>query len=353
MKIKLIAPARKPEWGESFWDMRGGAKLIRRRYSVIPLALPTLAALTPPHIKVEITDENIEAINFSEKVDLVGITFNTPLATRAYEIAREFKAKGITVIGGGMHASALPDEALRYVDSVVVGEAENVWVKLLNDFRDGKLQKVYHSLEKPSLENSPIPRWDLTKYQYYTYFTIQTARGCPFNCEFCSVKTFFGDRIRYKSIENILEEMKFIKSLDSSRQFVFADDNIVSNAPRAKQLFEALIPLNLRNWAGQAPITIYKDVELLNLLYESGCRQLLIGLETLDDDNLGMMGKQRVNVVKEYQRAISVIHSHGIAVMGCFIVGNDHDDRQVFKKIYNFIMDNNVGLPQITILSVL
>jgi len=348
MKIKLIAPGNRIS---NFWDMKTAARLINKKYGGAPLALPTIAAFTPKDIQINIVDENIEPISFSEQVDLVGVTFNTPLAIRAYEIATEFKNRGVTVIAGGMHASALPEEALKYVDSVVIGEAENIWLDILNDFKCGELKKIYTSEIKPDLQECFIPRWDLTKYKYYNYFTVQTSRGCPFNCEFCSVKVFFGDKIRFKPIDNIINEIKFLQSLDPYKQFIFADDNITANFSRAKQLFEALIPLKIRSWWGQAPISIYKDKELLDLMYKSGCRQLLIGLESITQKNLELMDKDKINKIDEYCIALRKIYDAGIAVSAGFILGNDFDDEKVFKKIYDFVMDIPIALPQLTILT--
>ncbi|MBC8388705.1 MAG: B12-binding domain-containing radical SAM protein [Actinobacteria bacterium] len=291
-----------------------------------------IAALTPLEVEVSLTDENVTVIDFQKEIDLVGITTLTITAKRAYEIADTFRAKGVKVILGGSHPSALPKEASQHADAVVIGEGEGIWANVIKDFKANKLQRIYSQRKQPSLLNLPIPRRDLfADGAYYFRNTISTTRGCPNACSFCSVTSFFGHTYRCRPVEEILKE---IKTLNHKKLIVFVDDNIAGNPKFAKELFRALVPYKLK-WVAQASVTIARDDELLKLAAASGCMILLIGFETLSPDNLAAMGK-RVNVVDEYEMVIRKIHSHGIAIHGFFILGLDEDDEYVFERTVRF-----------------
>ncbi len=320
MKLELIVPATQEN-------------LLNRKKTPGPhLGLAMVAALTPPEVEVSITDENVTDIDFQKQIDLVGITAMTITADRAYKIADTFRERGVKVILGGSHPSALPKEASQYADAVVIGEAEGIWTNVIEDFKANKLKKIYRQRERPSLLNLPIPRRDLFIDGAYLFMnSISTTRGCPHACSFCSVTSFFGNTYRCRPIEEILKE---IETMNYKRLMWFIDDNIVGNPRFAKELFRALIPFKLK-WAGQASVTIAKDDELLKLASESGCMILLIGFETLSPDNLVAMGK-RVNVVDKYEMVIRKIHSYGIAIHGFFILGLDDDDEDVFERTVRF-----------------
>ena len=201
MKLELIVPATQEN--------------IRRRKKglIPPLGLAMVAAVTPPEVEVSLTDENVTDIDFQKEIDLVGITALTVTAPRAYEIADNFRARGVKVILGGVHPSALPEEASQHADAVVIGEAEGIWPNLVNDFKANKLQRVYRQHEQPSLLNLPIPRRDLfAKGAYYFRNTLSTTRGCPYACSFCSVTSFFGHTYRCRPVEEILKEIKTLFS---------------------------------------------------------------------------------------------------------------------------------------------
>jgi len=296
------------------------------------LGLAMVAALTPPEVEVSLTDENVTAIDFQKEIDLVGITALTITAKRAYEIADTFRAKRVKVILGGSHPSALPKEASQHADAVVIGEAEGIWENVIEDFNANKLQRIYSQCKQPSLLNLPIPRRDLfTNGAYYFRNTISTTRGCPNACSFCSVTSFFGHTYRCRPVEEILKE---IETMNYKKLICFVDDNIVGNPKFAKELFRALVSYKLK-WIAQASVTIARDDELLKLAAASGCMSLLIGFETLSQDNLAAMGK-RVNVVDKYEKVIRKIHSHGIAIHGFFILGLDEDDEYVFERTVRF-----------------
>jgi len=354
MKLTLINPSRKKYNINVFWDFKFLTKLSGgKAFTPISLALPTLAALTPPDIEISIIDENAENINFDEKVDLVALTAMTPYAPRAYEIADAFKERGVKVVIGGIHASMLPEEAAEHADAVVIGEAEEIWEKIIEDFKQNQLQKFYRADRRPNLEKIPIPRWDLlNKYQYFNY-AIQSTRGCPFDCDFCSVWSFLGKEIRCKQIEQVLKEVKLIQENQRKKFFktiFFAEDNIISNRNHAKNLFKALIPLKLEHWVCQATINIAKDKELLELLKESNCRSIFIGFESLIQESLVAYGK-RVNKVEEFHLAIETINSYGIDIIGSFILGGESDDESVFQKTIDFINETNMAFAMINILT--
>jgi radical SAM superfamily enzyme YgiQ (UPF0313 family) len=349
MKLRLIVPVKKgserENWNGNFNSLMSGIE----RYSYITLALPTLAALTPPDFEVKITDENIEKIDFEEKTDIVGITCNTHTIIRAYEIADEFRKKGVRVILGGIHPSMLPDEAIQHSDAVVIGEAENVWAGLLKDFKEGNLKRFYKSQEKPSLDNVPIPRWDLLKNEKYVSHVIQTTRGCPYECEFCSVKPMLGTKIRYKPVENVLREIETLTGIQN-KLILFADDNIMGNRENTKELINRLIKLNI-TYIVQIPISIAKDDEMLELFAKSKCKKFYIGFESIFGENLKQMNKAKCNKAEEYAENIEKIQSYGIEVYGSFIFGYDFDDESVFEKTVKFINDTNIANPVVTVLT--
>jgi radical SAM superfamily enzyme YgiQ (UPF0313 family) len=297
-----------------------------------PLGLAMVAAITPPEVEVSLTDENVTVVDFQKETDLVGITALTITAQRAYEIADTFRARGVKVILGGVHPSALPEEASQHADAVVIGEADGIWPNLINDYNSNRLQRVYRQRERPSLLNLPIPRRDLfAKGAYYVTNTVSTTRGCPYSCSFCSVTSFFGHTYRCRPVEEVLKE---IETLNPGKLVAFVDDNIVGNPKFAKELFRALAAYRIK-WIAQASVTIAANDELLKLAAASGCQALLIGFETLSPANLAVVGK-RINVVDDYQTVIRKIHSHGIAIHGFFLLGLDEDDEDVFKRTVRF-----------------
>jgi radical SAM superfamily enzyme YgiQ (UPF0313 family) len=310
------------------------------------LTLPIVAALMPPDVEVTIKDENVEALDFSNGIDLVGITALTPTAPRAYEIAREYRRRGIPVVLGGLHPSLVPAEASQHADAVLIGEAEGVWEEMLRDFRVGKLRKFYQSSEKPNLANLPLPRRDLANNGAYVNIPkVETSRGCPFDCSFCSTTVFFGRKIRYRPVDDVVNELKKIKP-----PFVFfTDNNIVGNIKYAKELFRALIPLKIK-WLSQGSLNFVRDDELLRLARDSGCVGMLIGFESLSPAAIEGMGK-KVNRVEEYGRAVKKLHRYRIGTIGCFVFGFDEDDEGLFKRTVKFIRKYNVDTPQFTVLT--
>ena len=321
MKLLMVAP----KWPEgSLW----GQIYFRFPY----LALTTLAALTDEDWEVSIVDENVDAINFSDLPDLAAISIMTPLAKRGYEIADYFREKGVPVVLGGIHPTMMKDEAKIHADSVVMGEAEKTWPFVLSDFKRGNLKPFYKSTNFSSLDRLPIPRRNLLNRKGYFFTnTIQATRGCPFDCEFCSVTSFYGRTYRVRPVEDVINE---IAHMEKGFLF-FVDDNIVGKPSYAKELFKALIPLKVK-WFTQASLNIVKDRKLLDLAQRSGCKGLFVGFESLSQENLKAMGKS-TNCVSEYKDAIKMLHDHGIGIQGSFIFGTDYDNKSVFSDVLRFI----------------
>ncbi len=317
--------------------------------AIPPLNLAIIARYTPEHYDVEIVDEAVEELDFDAPADLVGITCMTPLAPRAYEIAARFRARGVPVVMGGIHVSYMTDEALRYADAVVVGEGENIWPRLLQDFERGQLQRVYRVSEPPDVEHLLMPRRDLLRGKYFVE-TVQTGRGCPINCNFCSVTAFNGSRTRLRSIDKVIEEINSIKS----KRIFIVDDNIVGTGARyikrAHELFTRLKDCD-KEWGGQTCLNIVEHDDLLKAARDSGCRGLLIGFESIDAGSLSAMHKP-VNLrpsTKNFSDAIKKIHDHGIAIIGCFIFGADTQDKDVFRRTVDFALENDIDAIQMTL----
>jgi radical SAM superfamily enzyme YgiQ (UPF0313 family) len=350
MRLRLIAPAKKPEWGEEFWGVTTLGPFIGTKFTSPPLGLVTLAALCPPDIEVAITDENVEPIDFDEQVDLVGITGTTPLAPRAYEIADAFRKRNVAVVLGGIHASMLPEEALQHADAVLIGEAESTWAGVIDDCREGRLRSFYSAKDFPALSDSPAPRWDLLQKGVYEYYSLQTGRGCPYDCDFCSVKIFNGRKYRHKPIENVVREVEALQRIATKKIIFFADDNLLAVPSYARRLMDALSPLGI-NWTCQVSANRLKDDSLLEAMYRAGCRQIFIGFESVSPVSLDSMKKDRVNKVDEYLEVVDKVHSHGLGICGSFVLGNDEDDESIFQKTSSFIEQANLAFSMINLLT--
>lgn len=359
MKLLLVNPSRGKNAKGDFWDFKFEKRVLNQT-SLIPLSLPTIAAATPEDVETVIIDEKVDDINLDEHFDLVGIGAMTPNITRAYEIADEFRERGVKVVFGGIHASMLPEEASEHADGVVIGEADYVWSDVINDFKEGNLKSTYQFTRYPDIEKIPAPRYDLVNPERYVIDQVQTARGCPFDCEFCSVKAFSGKEFRFKNVEQVIREIEtlspyyemnaFGHKLKLPKTLLFADDNIVGNKSYARKLFNALIPLKLNDWYCQSSINVGRDKEMLALMKEAGCHAMIIGIESVVEDSLIGMDK-RINKVDKYYECINNIQSAGIKVFGSFVLGNDSEDDAIFEKTVEFIKDNNLIYNAINILT--
>ena len=322
-----------------------------------------MAAVTPPDVEVKIVDEAFQKVDFDEKVDLVGITAQTPVVPRAYEIAEEFKKRGVPVVMGGVHASMLPEEALQHVDAVLVGEAEEVWPDLIEDLRKGQLKRIYQGNGFVDSSKLPLPRRELLNEKFYFPLKpLETTRGCPHRCDFCGVSKFFGFRYRNRPISEIERELEtlfkegqvmnpvlrkilslFSKDLPyflKRRLLYIIDSDVASNKRFCLELLSLLKEFDLR-WWGHAPVSVAFDQKLLEGFSQSGCIALNIGFESFSTKNLQTMGKG-FNQPSRYAEGVKRIHDQGIGIMGTFIVGLDDDDPGVFQRIIDFCINEKL-----------
>ncbi|MCX6629047.1 MAG: radical SAM protein [Candidatus Solibacter sp.] len=344
MRILLILPA-----GENVRVTSARPEVPKRamlRFSV--LSLTVVAALTPRRHEVRIVDENVEPIDFASDVDLVGITFMTALAPRAYEIASRFRARGIFVVGGGFHPTLCSAEAVEHLDAVVVGDAEGAWERLLQDVEAGQARKVYAGETCPQREmRTPVPRRDLlapTAKYYVTINAVQTGRGCQHACRYCSVTAFHQQQYRQRPVAEVIAELRGVP-----RDFIFVDDNIVRSPEYARELFREMLPLR-KHWVGQCSIEIADDAELLQLAHTAGCRGLFIGIETVNQDNLASVGKQ-FNDSDRYGVRLRRIRRQGIGVVAGMIVGLDKDEPGIFESCLGFLQRQRIDALQLNILT--
>ncbi len=336
-KLLLINPSYRN-------DVLEGVKVL----SAPPLSLATIAGCTKGDYEITILDEHLQIIDFNIPADLVGITCMTPLAPRAYQIAAEFRNRNIPVILGGIHASMLPQEAAQYVDSVVTGEAEEIWPQVLKDFEAGSLQSIYHG-GRVKVENIVRPRHDLLSKKYFIP-TVQTSRGCPYNCDFCSVTRFNGGTYRLRPVKDVIEEIKGL----SQRRFFFTDDNIIGSGEkcikRSFQLFDELSELKAE-WGSQICITIADNDKLLKAAADSGAKWFFIGFESVNPQSLLDYNK-KVNFnngTLKFKEAIKKIQNQGIAVVGGFILGSDNDTQSVFNQCVEFVEQTGIDVANYTI----
>ena len=341
MKILLVLPAAE--------HLRATNQSVPKRkmlrFSV--LSLTTVAALTPPNHEVAICDENVQPLDFDTPCDVVGVTFMTALAPRAYEIAAEFRRRGKTVVAGGFHSTFRPEEAAEHFDTVVIGEAEGIWPRVLEDIEQGRLARFYRSAELPDLAATPIPRRDLTaaaSRYYVTTNAVQTGRGCRHGCKFCSITAFARGTHRSRPLEHVLEELKSVP-----RNFMFVDDNIIGDPDYAKRLFRAMAPMKKR-WISQCSLKIADDPELLDLARAAGCQGLFVGVETLSQENLDAVDKG-FNDEHGYFQRIAAIQIKGIGVQAGIIVGLDGDDVTVFERTLRFLQQAHINALQLAILT--
>jgi radical SAM superfamily enzyme YgiQ (UPF0313 family) len=322
VKIELIIPA------------------VEENARIPNLALPILAALSPADVEIYFTDDLLTPIDLEKdlkEVDLVGITVLSKTALRAYKIADAYRKKGIPVVLGGIHPTALPEEVKEHADSVVIGEAEEVWPHLIEDIRIGNLKPFYRQEGYTELSKIPIPRRDiLPRRGYLPLDVVQVTRGCPFRCEFCTVQKFFGEAYRFRPISDVVDEVRRLPH----RWMMFNDDNIIGNPSYSKELLKALIPLK-KKWFGQASLSGLKEIENIKLLAKSGCNSLFIGFETLSQKNL-MKSQKFQNDPSEYRNIIESLHHYGIAICGSFVFGFDEDDPSVFEETVSFAIQTKL-----------
>jgi radical SAM superfamily enzyme YgiQ (UPF0313 family) len=338
IKIALISPKG------PLYRHRGGIWKKSLRYQ--PLTLTTLAALIPSEIPVELElfDEGIADVPLELDADLVGLTVITGTAMRAYELADHFRQRGIRVVLGGPHVTLIPEDAQPHADAIVAGYAEDSWPQLLRDFAAGRLQPRYDQGPELSLADRPFARRDLSpSNRYLTNNVFEATRGCIHNCDFCVVPTAWGRKPYLKPVEQVVADIRH----HGAHKLIFVDLNIIADRKYALSLFKALIPLKVQ-WYGLATVLLTNDLELLAMAGRSGCRGLLMGLESISPQNLRQSHKG-FNSPEKYVQVVERLHEHGIALQGCFVFGLDGDEPDIFLKTAEFAVQARIDLPRFAV----
>jgi len=328
-----------------------GALFQTGKRRMIGLSLPYLAALTPKEWQVQVFDERLAPVDFDAPCDVVAITVWTRFSKRAYEIAAEYKKRGIPVLMGGPHTYFYGDEVAKHCDAYAVGEADNIWAGMLADAAAGQLQKVYQQFPLPDMKGLPRPRYDLISFKHYPrprVFQVQTTRGCPFGCDFCEETVLYGKKFRSRPVDEVVEEIRYIKSLGSSIIF-FADSVFAGTKRNCQQVLEALVPLKIR-WASLWPMNYCADNALIKLAKQSGCMHMNMGMESVDADTLASM-KKRQNKVQHYDQALANLNHNGITYSLNFVFGWDTESDSVYEATLRYLEENHVPMAFFNILN--
>jgi radical SAM superfamily enzyme YgiQ (UPF0313 family) len=340
IKIALISPKG------PLYRHRGGIWKKSLRYQ--PLTLTTLAALIPSDIAadLQLIDEGINDVPLDLDADLIGLTVLTGTAKRAYELSDHFRSRGKTVVLGGPHITLIPEDAQPHADSIVVGYAEDAWPQLLRDFSTGCLQPRYNQAPGLDLANRPFARRDLLPSKnYLTNNVFEATRGCIHNCDFCVVPTAWGRKPFQKPVEEVVADIR----QHGARKLIFIDLNIIADREYALRLFRALAPLKVQ-WYGLSTVLLVNDKELLEAASLSGCRGLLMGLESISPQNLRQNHKG-FNSPDKFADVVKRLHEHGIALQGCFVFGLDQDEPDVFLKTAEFAVEAKIDLPRFAVVT--
>ncbi len=310
----------------------------RSRDALEPVVFAILRAITPPDVECILYDERIEAVPLDEDTDLAAITVETFTARRAYQIASHYARRGVPVVLGGFHPSFCPHEALQFAHAVVIGDAEDVWPRVLEDARRGQLRRIYRGGRAP-LDGLRVDRSIFAGKAYRPVTLVQYGRGCRYACDFCSIHAFYGTSLRWRGLDRVVEELA-----QSGRRFVFlTDDNLLNDRRRLTELLAAIRPLHL-HWSCQASIDVAADRSLVRQMADSGCLTVMVGFESLHEANLVQMRKSWQRQCGTYDELIGVLRDHGIMVYGGFVLGYDHDTPDSFKSTLDFALRNKLFL---------
>jgi radical SAM superfamily enzyme YgiQ (UPF0313 family) len=340
LRVALISPKG------PLYRHRGG--IFRKSLRYQPLTLTTLAALIPSELKIELMliDEGIQEVPDRLDVDLAGFTVITGTAPRAYELSDRLRSQSISTVLGGPHVTLVPEDAQPHADTIVVGYAEDTWPQLLRDFAEGRMKPRYDQSADLDLANRPFPRRELLpRRRYITSNVFEATRGCVHNCDFCVVPSAWGRKPYQKPVSDVVEDIR----RQGARKLIFVDLNLIADRDYAVRLFTALVPLRAQ-WYGLATVLLAEDEELLDLAQRSGCRGLLMGLESISPENL-RASRKGFNSPERYARVVERLHAHGIALQGCFVFGLDGDDPDVFLKTARFAVEAKIDLPRFAIVT--
>jgi radical SAM superfamily enzyme YgiQ (UPF0313 family) len=323
--------------------------------SLPSLGLLTLAGMTPEHIEVEYVEvpDPSSLTHLPGDFDAVAISSFSAQIKEAYKLADRYRDAGVKVFMGGLHVTARPNEALQHADSVLIGEGESLWPRMLDDWHKNRLQPCYDA--RPfnfDFAHSPMPRFELLDVGKYNRLTVQTQRGCPYNCDFCGASIRLNPRFKPKPIPRVIEEIHRIKEMWSHPFIEFADDNTFADKSHGRELVRALLPEGLR-WFTETDISIARDPELLAMMKDAGCAQILIGLESPSAglDGLEHKANWKLKQRENYRRAIETIQDAGVTVNGCFVLGLDGQDTTCFDAVFEFVRETGLYEVQITVMT--
>mgnify|MGYP005849798711 CR=1 FL=1 len=317
------------------------------------LSLLTIAGLTPDDYEVHFIDEDHGAtVPFDTAYDVVAITGMTQQIYRGYEIADRFRQNGSYIVFGGIHTTIMPDEVAQHADTVMIGEGEDIWLQFLKDYENGSPKARYGSGTYVDMTRSPVPRYDILNKELYKSYSVQTTRGCPRTCNYCTLPRMYGNTFRHKTIGQVLDEVKAIQRFDANSFVFFADDNMFIKKDYSKELLRELATLDIL-WGTQTDISVAYDDELLTLLYHSGCHWLFIGFENVTQGGLDLLdaNQWKAKQLDDYERSIERIHRHGINIWGSFMFGGDNDTLSVFENTLDFTVRNGIYSGSFTIMT--
>ena len=330
MRLTLI----KPRIFENFINQE---RLLNFSVIAQPLALAVLAGLTPDDVEIKCYDDRIEPIPYDEPTDVVGITVDTISAKRAYQISAEFRKRNVPIVMGGIHPTIVPQESILHCDAVVIGEAEAAWGEVIKHARDKKLKKFYGSRARAPLQGIQPDRSIFDGKKYFPLYPVEVGRGCAHRCNFCVVSAFFSHTYVARPVQDVLQDLRGLKK----RLIFFTDDNIIADPNRAKDFFRAIIPLKIK-WMGQSTISLAKDDELMELMSESGCQRLIIGLESVIPQTLKNMHKLPNIAIGDYAAALDRIRAHRISVCGSFLFGYGAEPANILEQTVLFALQNKL-----------
>ena len=339
MKIALMSPAG---------AMHRYNGMFHKGLHYAPITLALLAALVPKELDAEVViyDETAEAIPLDTDADVIAITCITGTSSRCYRYADYFRSLGKTVLLGGVHPTLMPHEAAEHADAVLTGLGEKTFPQALLDIRDGCLKPLYHGGGCPDIANRPLPRKDLlNKKKYITLNTVEAVRGCNHSCTFCAYPAAFGKGVITRPVEDVIAEIKSFKG----KEVIFPDVNLIADVKYAKELFTAMIPLK-KWWMGLTTTAIGHNDELLDIFQKSGCKGILVGFESVNQETQQGINKG-VNHVEEYKALMDKLHRRGIMVMGCFAFGADEDGPDVFRRTVELCVKAKIDLPRFSIIT--
>ncbi|MDH3583770.1 MAG: radical SAM protein, partial [Phycisphaerae bacterium] len=292
-----------------------------RTWKMQPIPSAMIAAMTPDDVDIRFYDDRLEAIDYDAPTDLVAISIETYTARRSYQIASEYRRRGVPVVMGGFHATLCPQEVQRHCESIVIGEAEGVFAELIDDYRHGTARKVYRSTGRPKLSVQP-DRSIFNGKRYLPIGLVEFARGCRFKCDFCAIQSVFKSTQTHRDVDMVTDEVRRVRR--PGQMIFFIDDNITSDLKAAKELMRALIPLKIR-WVSQSAINVAYDEEALSLMKLSGCQGVLVGFESLDEDSLRTMNKGFNLMGGGPREAMARFRRAGLRIYGTFVFGYDFD----------------------------